>query len=64
MKIFTKGYRKAKHAMYNATDLMGQGGWRAVAGRTIYATVWATMLIAITIIYILTLGGLLIKEDV
>jgi hypothetical protein len=59
---YERGYRKTKKAMYAATDLANRNGFLGWLGIAIYKTIWATMLIVICTIWLLTLGGKLIKH--
>jgi hypothetical protein len=59
---YERGYRKTKEAMYAATDLANRNGFLGWLGMAIYKTIWATMFTLICIIWLLTLGGKLIKH--
>ena len=48
--------------MYAATDLVARGGLLGWLGMAIYKMIWATMLTIFCTIWLLTLGGKLIKH--
>lgn len=60
--LYERGYRKSKDGMYAATELIGRGGFLGFVGLVIYKTIWATMLSLFCTIWLLTLGGKLLKE--
>lgn len=61
--FYERGYRKVKEAMYAATEVANRGGFLGWLGRATYLAIWSTMLIIICTIWLLTLGGKLIKQD-
>jgi hypothetical protein len=61
--LFERGYRKAKEGMFVATELASREGFLGFIGRATYLTIWATLLIIICTIWLLTLGGKLIKQE-
>jgi hypothetical protein len=61
--LFERGYRKAKEGMFAATELANREGFLGFIGRATYLTIWAVMLVIICTIWLLTLGGKLIKQE-
>jgi hypothetical protein len=59
---YERGYRKTKEAMFAATELGNRDGFLGWLGIAIYKTIWATMFIIVCTIWLLTLGGKLIKH--
>jgi hypothetical protein len=60
--LYERGYRKTKEAMFVSTELANRDGFLGLVGRVTYLAIWAGMLTVICIIWLLTLGGKLIKQ--